>query len=127
MRRTLGALRIRFKRLVVGRGMEVVVGARRAGINVSLERTQERKRIEWLIDVFAWNRQPDCVEPAFLCSACEADRYSGGRWMSKFWRVREDAARLQAVDRGLVTAMRPRPVQKSEWAELGIGKKTKGA
>jgi hypothetical protein len=32
----------------------------------------------------------------------------------------------KVLDRGLVTAMRPRPAQKRAWGEPGIGKNTRG-
>jgi len=73
-------------------------------------------------------RLSDGVEPAFLRSACEADCYFGrGRMSSRllgaFKKMLHDHKLLV---RGLVTAMRPRPVRKSAWGELGIGKKTDG-
>ena len=42
------------------------------------------KRSEWLTGPFWYCRLPDCFGPAFLCAACEADCYFGGRWMNEF-------------------------------------------
>jgi hypothetical protein len=81
MRRTLGVVRTRFKRLLVERGMEVevVVGARRGGIRVSIERTQERKETEWLTGHFGVvDSQTASNQPFFALLAKQIATLEGG-------------------------------------------------